>query len=202
MRRMLPTHFMQLPRFIEWWFGWASHMKLDFRRKCSSCDILACDGTRLGVNFSNAFVDPIELSDGMMAIPTEMGKKDRCLIVTSDKSHPSFFQSLRSHLRAICKAVQDVDSILNKVAFVEKTNVLKDLMPEQSKSCSLKWNPVKVLPLQKEKKIAKHFIHLSYNSSVDTIMPPEEAENINFFIKLSSWIFKFKYSFDVCKSST
>ena len=34
MRRMLPTHFMQLPRFIEWWFGCASRRKLDFRRKC------------------------------------------------------------------------------------------------------------------------------------------------------------------------
>ena len=51
-------------------------------------------------------------------------------IVTSDKGHPSFFQSLRSHLRAICKAVQDDEGILSKVAFVEKTNVLKDIMPE------------------------------------------------------------------------
>ena len=85
MRRMLPTHSMQLPRFIEWWFGQASHMKLDFRRKCSSCegcDILACDGTKLGVNFSNAFVDPIELSDDVMAIPTQKRRNDRCFIVT------------------------------------------------------------------------------------------------------------------------
>ena len=34
MRRILPTHFMELPRFIEWWFGCTSRRKLDFRRKC------------------------------------------------------------------------------------------------------------------------------------------------------------------------
>ena len=178
MRRMLPTYFMQLPRYTEWWFGWASHMKLDFCMKCSSCkgcNILACDGTKLGVNFSNAFVDPIELSDDMMAIPTEMRRNDRCFKVTSDKSHPSFFQSLRSYLRAICKAVQDDDSILNKVAFVEKTNVLKDIMPKQLKKPFTQMESGEGVTI------------VSYNSSVDTIIPLEEAENIiNFFIKLSS----------------
>ena len=98
-------------------------MKLDFCRKCSSCqrcDILARDGTKLGVNLFNAFVDPIELSDDMMAIPTEMRRNDRCFIVRLDKSHLKFFQSLRSNLRVMCKAVQDDEGILNKVAFMEK----------------------------------------------------------------------------------
>ena len=38
--------FMSLPRLIEWWFGWASHMKTDFRKSCHSCencDIMSCD---------------------------------------------------------------------------------------------------------------------------------------------------------------
>ena len=102
-------------------------MKLDFCRKCSSfegCDILDCDGTKLGVKFSNAFIEPIELSDDMMTIPTEMRRSDSCFIVTSDKIHLCFFQSLRSHLRAICQAVQGDDGILNKVTLVEKTKTL------------------------------------------------------------------------------
>ena len=106
---------------------------------------------KLGVNFSNAFIDPIELSDDMIAILTKMRRNDTCFIVTPDKSHPSFFQSLRFHLQAICKAVQDYQGILNEVAFVEKANVLKDIIRSSRKSCSLKWNPVKVLPLKREK---------------------------------------------------
>ena len=182
---MLPTYFMQLPRYTEWWFGWTSHMKLDFCMKCSSCkgcNILACNGTKLGVNFSNAFVDPIELLDDMMAIPTEMRTNDRCFIVTSDKSHPSFFQSLRSHLRAQHKTGQDDGSILNKVAFVEKTNVLKDIIPEQSKKLFTQMESSEGLTVVERKKIAKHFMHLSYNSSVDTIIPMEEADNITNFL--------------------
>ena len=130
MRRMLPTHFMQPPKFIEGWFGWGRYMELDFCRKCSSCkgcDILACDGTKLGVSFSNAFVDPIKLLDDVTAIPKEMRRIDRCFIMTSEKSHPTFFQSLRSHLRAICRSVECDDGILNKVAFEEKANFLNAL---------------------------------------------------------------------------
>ena len=36
--------FISRPRFIEWWFGWPSHMKIDFRKShpsCENCDILA-----------------------------------------------------------------------------------------------------------------------------------------------------------------
>ena len=106
---------------------------------------------KLGVNFSNAFIDPIELSDDMIAILTKMRRNDTCFIVTPDKSHPSFFQSLRFHLRAICKAVQDYQGTLNEVAFVEKTNVLKEIIRSSRKSCSLKWNPVKGLLLKREK---------------------------------------------------
>ena len=117
----------------------------------------------------------------MIAIPTEMRRNDRCFVVTSDKSHPSFFQSLRCHLRDICKAVQDDEGIQNKVAFVEKANVLKDIMLEQSKKLFTQMESGEGVTVVERKKIAKHFIHLSYNSSVDTKIPLEEAENlINF----------------------
>ena len=45
--------FMSVPTFINWWFGWASAMKIDFRKGCNSCDdqckILACDATKIGI---------------------------------------------------------------------------------------------------------------------------------------------------------
>ena len=76
-------------------------MKIDFRKSCPSCenyDIQACDGTKLGVGFQNAFVDPFETPKERDAILTKLRRHDRCFIVTADKSQPVFFQKLSSTL--------------------------------------------------------------------------------------------------------
>ena len=77
-------------------------------------------------------------------------------------------------------AVQDDGGMLNKVAFKEKTNVLKDIMSEHLKKLFTQIESCERATPVERKKIAKHFIHLSYNSSVHTKIPPEEVENINF----------------------
>ena len=77
-------------------------------------------------------------------------------------------------------AVQDDGGMLNKVAFKEKTNVLKDIMSEHLKKLFTQIESCERATLVERKKIAKHFIHLSYNSSVHTIIPLEEVKNINF----------------------
>ena len=100
---------MPLPRFIEWWFGWPSHMKIDFRKSCPSfenCSILACDGTNSGVVFQNAFVDSIKTPEETNAISTRLTRHDRCFIITDDKSQPMFFQRLRSTLRRFQKGTK------------------------------------------------------------------------------------------------
>jgi len=54
---------MSFPLFIDWFFAWASRMKIDFREACKwfEGDIrVACDGTKLGIGFKNTFVTPIE----------------------------------------------------------------------------------------------------------------------------------------------
>ena len=56
------TKFRSLLWFTKWWFGWALHIKVDFHKSCSlceSCSVQVYDGTKLGVRFQNAFVDPI-----------------------------------------------------------------------------------------------------------------------------------------------
>ena len=116
-----------------------------------------------------------------MAKQIEMRRNDRCFIVTSDKSHSVFFQSLHSHLRAICKTVQGDDGILNKVGSVEKTNVLKGIMSEQSEKLFTQMKSGGVVATVERKKIAKDFIHLSCNSSVNAIIPPEEQKTLLIF---------------------
>ena len=55
---------MILPTFIDWFFECASRMKISFRQRYSYCGdmskILACDGTKIRMNFKNIFVRPIE----------------------------------------------------------------------------------------------------------------------------------------------
>ena len=127
---------------------------------------------------------PVESSDDMTATPTEMRRNDMlCFIVTSDKSHCSFFQSLHSHLWAICRTVQDDNGILNKEAFVKKKNALKRHYARAVKKAVHSNGIWQRCYCCRKKKIAKHFIHLPYNSSVNTIILLEEAENIiDFFV--------------------
>ena len=56
-------------------------------------------------------------------------------------------------------------------------------MLEQSKKLFTQMEFGEDVTVVERKKIAKHFIHLPYNSSVDTIILLEEAENIiDFFV--------------------
>lgn len=59
-----------------------------------------------------------------MTILTEMRRNNRCFIVISGKGHPSFFQSLHSHLHAICITVHDGNGML-KVGKMRKFTIDK-----------------------------------------------------------------------------
>ncbi|XP_057310659.1 uncharacterized protein LOC130648621 [Hydractinia symbiolongicarpus] len=62
--KILDSYFMNVNTFINWFFGWASRMRIDFRQLCPGCDgpspFLACDGTKIGLTFKNLCVEPIE----------------------------------------------------------------------------------------------------------------------------------------------
>ncbi|XP_041347204.1 uncharacterized protein LOC121367125 isoform X1 [Gigantopelta aegis] len=71
----LSAKFMSPQTFIAWWLSWASNFKVDFRVVCDICKYepkyLACDGTKIGINFRHASVTPIE-------IPSTDVKVDPC----------------------------------------------------------------------------------------------------------------------------
>ena len=173
--------FMSLPRFIEWWFGWASHMKIDFRKSCPSCEScnkLAFDGTKLGVGFQNAFVDPIETPEETDAILTKLRRHDRCFIVTADKSQPMFFQRLRSTLRNVSKRVlkEDAGDTFSKAT--ELTSSLRSHIPERSQELFDQLMFGTDVTDTERKAIAKHFKELAYDASIDTVLPFVETENV------------------------
>ena len=173
--------FMSLPRFIEWWFGWASHMKIDFCKSCPSCENcnkLACDGTKLGVEFQNAFVDPIETPEETDAILTKLRRHDRSFIVTADKSQPMFFQRSRSTLQNVSKRVlkENADDTFSKAT--ELTSSLRSHIPERSQELFDQLMFGTDVTDTERKAIAEHFKELVYDASIDTVLPVVETENV------------------------
>ena len=55
---------MSVPTFIDWFFAWMSGIKIEFRETCKWCDgkpsVLACYETKVGIDFKNTFVAPVE----------------------------------------------------------------------------------------------------------------------------------------------
>ena len=75
--------FMSLHTFIDWFFGWSSRMKIDFRQSCDWCgespNVLACDASKIGITFKNTFVKPIEDPEVSEVVATLNKRLDRWL---------------------------------------------------------------------------------------------------------------------------
>ncbi len=57
--------FMSRTTFTDWLFSWIVNFKIDFRQQCYICgenpDIIAADGTMIGINFRQSHFTPLEL---------------------------------------------------------------------------------------------------------------------------------------------
>ena len=88
-RRKLSAKFMSTQIFIQWWFAWASHMAIDFRQQCDGSgdnpEILACNGTKVGIGFKNSFVELIEQSCSSKILETKLKRLDRYFSLSSRK---------------------------------------------------------------------------------------------------------------------
>ena len=169
--------FMTLPTFIDWWFGWASNMRIDFREICNWCEngpeMLACDGTKVGLGLTNAFVKPIESLEDSNIIPTRLRRNDRCYIVTPPRTEPKIYAMARTHLRyvslmilgRICSADKLAEDIL-----LARTNQLKELLPAESLDL-FKRMLCSDTSLAERQKMSWHFKELSHDCSLDTIIP-------------------------------
>ena len=100
--------FMSVNTFIDWFFAWASRMNIDFRRGCYQCGgiskILACDGTKLGTQFANTFVSPIETATCEVPESFKQTKRhDRCFLYHPDDTESSkkMYAKHRADLQAV-----------------------------------------------------------------------------------------------------
>ena len=187
-RKQNAESFMSVRVFIDWWFGWASHMKLDFRKSCDGCGdnpkMLACDGTMVGVGFRNAFVEPIETVHDPNVIATKLKRLDRCFITSKAENKPEFYQTLRTNLFEISQFyLREVDDLTE---LSSRSNLLVDNLPSPSLSLFSKMCSPNT-PERERVSIAALFKQLSFDSSVDTIIPFVATDIIiNFSLKCQS----------------
>ena len=169
--------FMTLPTFIDWWFGWASNMRIDFREICNWCEngqeMLACDGTKVGLGFANAFVKPIESLEDSNIIPTRLRWNGRCYIVTPPRTEPKIYEMGRTHLCYVSLMILNQICSADKLAedlLLERTYQLKKLLPAASIDL-FKRMLYSDISLTQRRKMSWHFKELSYDCSLDTIIP-------------------------------
>ena len=168
------TLFMSLNTFIEWWFGWASRMNIDFRVPCRACggnsNILACDGTKIGYSFKNILVEPIESFTSENVIETKTRRNDRSFLRGNNES--------KLLLKNICRKISRNEEVL------ESYTKLEEHLPESCVSlfrmmvCVTTVSCIRI-------SCANFFRILAGDCSIDVVFPYVCAVQIQTFIQQS-----------------
>ena len=167
--------FMSLPTFINWFFAWVSRMKIDFRQRCSHCDdrstILACDGTKIGMNFKNTFVRLIEMIEKQFGDVLTIPRLNCCFLSNPQecsKEVAARYAEARLNLKLAAKSVLNDSFSLNEATVFLLGSVRSVL-------------PVAVIPafeqmadinndISRRKSYAPLFHLLSYDSCFDAVI--------------------------------
>ncbi|XP_057302291.1 uncharacterized protein LOC130636556 isoform X1 [Hydractinia symbiolongicarpus] len=185
--KILDSYFMNVNTFINWFFGWASRMRIDFRQLCPGCDgpspFLACDGTKIGLTFKNLCVEPIEKATKEAPTNVKKSRLDRCFLRSEEKSPSSKkqFAAARLFLRNLC-----CDVLSGKLDCLQKYDQLQSLLTYIPNSCV----PSFVTMVQAKISIglrqayAAVFKLLSYDSCIDALIPLKICDEFMAFLEL------------------
>ncbi|XP_057307007.1 uncharacterized protein LOC130645141 [Hydractinia symbiolongicarpus] len=171
--------FMSVPVFIDWFFAWVSAMQIEFRQQCRLCGgeskILACDGTKLGVGFKNTFVDPIENAEGGEILETTLKRLHRCFIFNTPDHDSRDFSQARNVLKEQCQKIIDCDPGVVETGITEF--ITEYARPAYQKMISTNSD-------SKERyALAKFFLLLSSDASVDTVLPFRFCQDVLDFVQ-------------------
>lgn len=163
--------FMSIQTFINWFFSWASAMNVDFRENgCKLCPgqpkILACDGTKIGIGFKNTYVNPIETPELDTVLQEQTRRFDRCFLAnqTSDAAVKKCYRNAREELKYICSDIVSNGDSSNKTP----SELLLRVLPTESLPA---FQQMLNSSNELRKAYAKLFYLLSFDSSLDTVIP-------------------------------
>nr|XP_047123638.1 uncharacterized protein LOC124806623 [Hydra vulgaris]XP_047123639.1 uncharacterized protein LOC124806623 [Hydra vulgaris]XP_047123640.1 uncharacterized protein LOC124806623 [Hydra vulgaris] len=175
--------FMSNSVFIDWFFGWASHMGIDFREQCTMCGnsnhILACDGTKLGIGFKQTFVKAIETPEIDEVPETTFRRFDRCFIPNTKEKDPKDFAHARKVIRTICEIIKNCDDVDN-VSFLASS--IDFFIPLFAKAAFNRMVIGKECTLQERR--ADFFSLLGTDASMDSLIPFRFCSDVSSFMML------------------
>ena len=151
-------------------------MRIDFRKGCLWCKgsprILVCDGTEIRIGFRNTFVAPIEYAEKIAPQNSSHSRRlDRCFLKPHGKMSSEeckVYANAHKVLRNIADAV-----ITEKLAEILPVTVrdLKSFLPEECVDAYDKMTDLGNTNKREVKAYASVFLLLSYDGSVDAIIP-------------------------------
>eukprot|EP00111_Clytia_hemisphaerica_P020287 TCONS_00059786-protein len=189
--------FVSPKTFSKAFFSWASHQPREFRRGCNWCgsnpNILACDGTKIGIMQINTSIDPIEKTNGMKITTTER-RMDRCFLsypdrvdgqtVDQHKEKEKNVRDSRLFLRYITKKKSTQQkkkskkkdnnpkelNDLNEIEFESYRVKLLDVFPKECTSLLTRYMNSDMTTIQKE--CARQIFYLlSYEAPIRAFLP-------------------------------
>lgn len=176
---IVSAKFMSPQTFISWWFSWSSKFKIDFRKPCSICKynpkFLACDGTKIGISFKNADINPIETATAAELIDPSHRRNDRSFI-NYDVNHPEQCENkrkCREHLAYMSKKALGLLNTKEILAFaeeVDKSTNLIECMPDQCSDLMRRF-VCNEYPEGVQKKLAVIFQFLATCHSLSSLIP-------------------------------
>ena len=177
--------FMSAKTFQKTFFSWASHQNVDFRKCCTWCgpspNVLACDGTKIGILQQNCNIKPLEKSDSSDRIETQFRRFDRCFLANpsripgissyQQKEREQAVRECRKHLKIQTtrgSTIHPAETPLDAQALDVK---LLQLLPTPCKPLWLKYRSQQ-LNLQQLTVTQKVFHLLSFDAPLRSFMSP------------------------------
>ena len=168
--------FKALQTFINWFFAWASRMRIDFRKGCfwwkGSARILACDGTKIGIGFRNTFVAPIEYAEKIAPPNSSHLRRLDCCFLNPHNNISSEECKVYANASKVLGNITDA-VITEKLPEILPVTVrdLKSFLPEECVNACEKMTDLGNTNKREIKVYASVFYLLSYDASVDAIIP-------------------------------
>ena len=169
--------FMAVKTFIGWFFSWLSAFKIDFRKHVDPyCgydpEILACDGTHIGVSLKHLKLDdPVTKPESDHVVPNVHNRESRRLFQNRDN---------QQHIRYMCKKylkmIPEEKMLTDAEEYTLTVEVLNRLGLETPLKLFLQPFLHPILPEEMLKAAAEFLFQLSGDQPIISVIPFQAVE--------------------------
>ena len=191
--------FMSSNTFRKWFFSWASHQNIDFRKQCSWCGesppILACDATKIGIAMKNCSIEPIETFTSPEVMVNNHKINDRCFLryPNSDENRSISSKDLkdmnrnireaREHLKFVTKPRMGQEVMEPELLRSKNDNLLRNC-PEKCKRILQRMLLQQNVTTLQITLLRKFFYLLSFESPLRCLVPFDIHDHLHSVLEM------------------